>query len=78
MPADLAQAGALAGSPDGPLALVLHQAAAVGGAEDQLAAQVPVRLQRPSASSLSGISRLRPLFGVPTRSFNMYNNFTLK
>src|SRR5260370_773565 len=45
VPADLAQAGALARAPEGPLALVLLQLPATLGAEDQLAAQMPLRLE---------------------------------
>jgi hypothetical protein len=45
VPADPAQAGALARAPEGPLALVLLQLAAALGAEDQLAAQMPLRLE---------------------------------
>src|SRR5258708_9983240 len=45
VPADLAQAGALAGAPEGPLALVLLQLPAALGAEDQLAAQMALRIE---------------------------------
>jgi len=46
VPADPAQAGALARAPEEPFALVLLQLPAAFGAEDQLTAQMPLRLQR--------------------------------
>ena|SRR2546425_4540270 len=45
VPADPAQTGTLARAPEGPLALVLLQLPAPLGTEDQLGAQMPLRLE---------------------------------